>query len=202
MKTAATEAGPNKALQLAATRVRLSEFYASSRLSPQLTLVVRRPELGGRNVLLADIGDGLFRGFQYVALGLLMLGLLVGCGLMFLLGVVLALRAAVLTRYGVRVEGRVVEHPNTGDEIFDTIVEFIDIQGNTQRKKLLVSSSDDPPVGQSMCLVYNPSDPNEVYAASFGGLWMCPLICCVGGGLAVLGVLGGILQRIGVLPLN
>jgi hypothetical protein len=151
-------------------------------------------------VLLADLGDALFRGFQYVALGLLMLGLLVGFGFMFLFGVVLAWRAAVLTRCGIRVEGRVVERPDTSDEIHNTIVEFVDLQGNTQRKKLLISSSDDPPVGQSMRLVYNPSDPAEVYGASFGHLWMGPLILCVGGGLTVVGVLWAMGQRIGVLP--
>jgi hypothetical protein len=156
-------------------------------------------------VLLVDIGDGLFRGFQYVALGLLMLGLLIVFGFMFLLGVVLAWRAAVLSWYGVRVEGRVVgSHidPSDSEGPPQRIVEFTDLQGNTQRKELLVGSSDDPPVGQSMRLVYNPSDPNEVYPASFGGLWMFPLCFCVGGGLAVLGVLACILQRIGVLPLN
>jgi hypothetical protein len=156
-------------------------------------------------VLLADIGDGLFRCFQYAAFGILMLALLVGCGFVFLLGVVLAWRAAVLAWCGVRVEGRVVgNHVETGSEgpIEYRIVEFTDLQGNTQRHRLTVSSNDDPPVGQPMRLVYNPSDPGEVSGSSFGRLWMCPLGFCVCGGFGVVGVLCRVGQRIGVLPPN
>jgi hypothetical protein len=135
-----------------------------------------------------------------------MLGLLVGCGFAFLLGVVLAWRAVVLTRYGIRVEGRVVgnhvEADSEGHIEEYHIVEFTDLQGNTQRHRLTVSSSDDPPVGQPMRLVYNPSDPGEVSGASFGRLWMFPLVWCVLGGFGVVGVLWAVGQQIGVLPLN
>jgi hypothetical protein len=132
-----------------------------------------------------------------------MLALLVGSGIAFLLGVVLAWRSAVLTRRGIRVEGLVVERPNvSGDEISDTIVEFADHQGNTQRKKLVGSSSDDPPVGQSMRLVYNPSDPNEVSGASFARLWLGPLIACLLGGLGIVAVVCVVCKKLAVLPDN
>jgi hypothetical protein len=157
-------------------------------------------------VLLADIGDGIFRCFQYLGFGLLMLALLVGSGFAFLFGVVLAWRAAVLAWCGVRVEGRVIgNHVEAGGSegpIEYRIVEFTDLQGNTQRKKLFWSSSDDPPVGQSMRLVYNPGDPGEVSGTSFGRLWIPPLIWCVLGGFGVVGVLWALGQQIGVLPLN
>jgi hypothetical protein len=142
-------------------------------------------------VLLANIGDGLFPYFQHVVFGIFMLALLAACGFLFLLGVVLAWRAAVLARYGARVEGLVVgSHVEAGHDgpIEYRIVEFTDLHGNTQRQRLTLSSSDDPPVGQPMRLVYNPRDPKEVSGASFGMLWMFPLGCCVLGGLGVVGV--------------
>jgi hypothetical protein len=163
-------------------------------------------DVGGRIVLLADIGDGLFRCFQYVAFGILLLALLVGCGFVFLLGVIRAWRAAVLALYGIRVEGRVVgnhvEAGGTEGPIECRIVEFTDLQGNTQRHRLTVSSDGDPPVGQPMRLVYNPSDPEEVSGASLAQLWMFPLIACVCGGFGMVGVLCAVGQVIGVLPQN
>jgi hypothetical protein len=135
-----------------------------------------------------------------------MLALLVGSAFAFLLGVVFAWRAALLTRYGIRVEGRVVGlHTETGNSEGPAeyrIVEFTDLGGNKQRHKLAISSDRDPPAGRSMRLIYNPGNPSEVSGASFNQLWMLPLAACACGGFGVVGVLLAVGQVIGVIPYN
>ncbi len=144
-------------------------------------------------MLLEDWGGGLLQFFGQVAAGLIMLAICVGCAFMFLFGVVLLRRAAYLSRHGVRVEGRVVgTHINPGDSegAEYRIVEFTDLQGYTRCSTLMIASSDDPPVGRLMELVYDPANPGNVSGASRFQLWLAPAICCGVGGAGVLVVIG------------
>jgi hypothetical protein len=134
--------------------------------------------------------------------GLLMLGIWLGSLVVFLIGVVFAWRGAVLTLSGIRVEGRVVGnyvYPHDSEATPYLVVVFTDLQGNTRRSILTLSSSNDPAVGRPIRLVYNPEDPSEVSGASFAQLWMMPLINCACGGV---GVLFGIGLASGMLPTN
>jgi hypothetical protein len=147
-----------------------------------------------------NAGGWLIPFIQYTLLGLLMLALWLGCVLFSAIGTILFWRAAILTRYGVRVEARVVGthvDPNDSECTQYRIVEFTDCQGTTHSSQLAISSSHDPPVGRPMLVVYNPSDPGEVSGTTFAQLWMAPLACCV---LGWAGVLIGVGVVCGVIP--
>jgi hypothetical protein len=150
------------------------------------------------------LADGWIGFVGHVSFAVLMLILLVGSAFIFLFGAILAWRAAVLQRSGIRVQGRVAEklRSTAESEGPDTIVEFSDLQGNALRHKLIPSSSDDPPVGQLIDLIYNPSDPREISGASFRQLWMVPLVACTCGGGGLLSVLWVVGREFGIFPRN
>jgi hypothetical protein len=151
-------------------------------------------------MLPGNSGGGLIPLLQFALLGFLMVALWLGCVFVSLIGTILLWRAAILARYGVRVEARVVgTHVNPGDSEASEyrIVEFTDCRGTSHRSRLVISSSDDPPVGRETLVVYNPNDPGEVSGATFAQLWMAPLICC---GLGGAGVLIGVGVLCGVIP--
>lgn len=117
-----------------------------------------------------------------------------------LIGLLFLLNSVRLTRFGVRVRGRVVgkcDESRAGDDVPYSIVEFTDESGVLHRHRLLGASSDDPPVGQRINLVYDPTDPKCVSGASFSQLWAAPVISC---GLGAIGVVCGVLIATGVFP--
>ena len=66
------------------------------------------------------------------------------------------------------------------------VVEFTDVHGIKHQRKLNQWTSDDPPLGKPMTLVYDPDNPSTVSGGSVHQMWMAPGICCVLGGIGVL----------------
>jgi hypothetical protein len=134
----------------------------------------------------------------------IVVGLFCAClGSPFLLvGLLFLLNTVRLARIGIRVTGRVVGecHGSSEEhEMLYRIVEFTDESGIMHRHQLLVASSDDPPVGQRIDLVYDPDDPKCVSGRSFSSLWAFPVLSSVAG--AVL-VVCGVLIVSGVIPVQ
>ncbi len=140
-------------------------------------------------MLPGELGYGNLYLFQKVVHSLFLIITVPVCACVFLFGVILLRRSVFLIRHGVRVEGLVVGNhvdPCDLERSEYRIVEFSDLQGNKRRRTLTVSSSDDPPVGQFMQLVYDPANPDDVSGASRSNMWMIPLICCALGGAGML----------------
>jgi hypothetical protein len=98
-------------------------------------------------------------------------------------------RGVRLVVIGVQVKGRVVDYCVEGDGDFP-IVEFTDLHGTLRRVKLGIAGGwNNPKVGGSMALVYDPNDPNVISASSAFAILMVPMMLGVFGGSAIfLGV--------------
>lgn len=103
---------------------------------------------------------------------------------LLLLGFVLARHSFRLKRDGIRASAVVVAYrTREKDEGMLPVVEFEDWAG--KRRRVELSCSAGPPVGESMEVVYDRTRPETVLGTSMAHLWMGPLIASVLGSLFV-----------------